>query len=148
MTEKIETDEEFERRVANMHSERYKDEVLPSVEDASRTFRQFLEARGAHKLDPMSPEALQLQMEYLQDLESNKHPLDVLRTIALNPFATPRDRISAAKTIMEYTMIKTPSKVEVAGLAGGPVRLDVSQLAKLSDSELNSLMQLLEKTGS
>lgn len=138
-------DDDFDKRFEGMDSEKYKDTPVRTFEDASVTFLQFLEAQGAKGLDPSSTDYLRLQMRYLQTLQDNNHPLDVLRNITLNPWVTPRERISAAKTLLEYTMVKVPSKFEVQG-AGGRVQIDPAQLAKLTDDEITTLVALLEKT--
>lgn len=133
---------------SDINSEDYKDETPPSFDDTSVTYLQFLEAHGAKNVDPLSPEGLALQAQYLKELAEDNHPLDVLRKISLNPFSSARDRISAASKIMEYTMIKAPSKVEVTGAGGGALKLDHSQLAALSNEELDTLMTLLNKANS
>lgn len=138
--------DDFDDRFKDFDSEKYKDAPPQTFEDASVTFHQYLEAHGAKALDPSSPDYLRLQMRYLTELQDNKHPLDVLRNISLNPWAAPRERISAAKTLLEYTMMKVPNKVEVQS-TGGSVKVDPRLLAKLSDEELNQLMTLLEKAG-
>ncbi len=124
---------------------KYKDAVLPSFEDANKTYLQFLEGRGAKHINPFSTEGQSIQAQYLAELNDDNHPLDVLRKIAVNPFASARDRISASKALLEYTMLKAPSKVEISGPDGQAIKIDQSQLAALSDSEIDLLMGLLAK---
>lgn len=130
---------------SDFDSSQYRDEPAPTWEDTSVSYLQFLEARGAKGVSPLSPEGQELQAQYLASLSNNDHPLDVLRKIALNPFSSPRDRISASKAIMEYTMIKAPSKVEITGAQGQALKIDQTQLQALSNSELDQLMILLGK---
>lgn len=126
---------------------KYRDAQLPlrSFDDTNKTFLQFLEANGGKGIDPFSPEGVRLQSMYLQELQDDNHPLDVLRKISVNPFASPRDRISASKAILEYTMAKAPSKLEVSGPEGGAIKIDQKKLAALNDSELDTLLTLLNK---
>jgi len=93
---------------------KHKDDVLPDFNDTNKTYLQFLEGRGAKNISPLSAEGQELQAKYLAELGDDQHPLDVLRKISLNPFAMPKDRISASKALLEYTMVKAPSKVEVS----------------------------------
>jgi hypothetical protein len=71
--------------------------------------------------------------------------MDVLRRIMVNPFCSPNERISAAKTVMEYSMRKVPSNVELTGKNGAPIKLDTSALSKLSLEELAQMEELLAK---
>ncbi len=135
--------------LSQIRSDEYVNDALPDeFIDPSLSYKQFLEARGGQGVDPLSPEGLALQAEYVKALEDNCHPLDVLRKIALNPFSAAKDRIAASKAIMEYTMVKTPNKVEVTGISGAPLKIDSAQLSALSNEELDQLMQLLEKANS
>lgn len=130
---------------SDINSEDFKDEAVPSFDDASVTYLQYLESKGGKGVDPMSAQGLALQAQYTLELADDTHPIDVLRKISINPFASPRDRISAAKAIMEYTMLKAPAKVELTGADGGAIKVDQSQLAALSNEELDQLMTLLSK---
>lgn len=123
----------------------YKDEPTPTWEDASLSYLEFLEANNGKGVDPLSTEGLALQARYLTALRDNCHPLDVLRKIALNPFAAPKDRISASKALLEYGAVKAPSRVEVTGLSGAALKIDASQLSALTDVELQKLQELLAK---
>lgn len=143
----IMTTDDFDKRFEGMDSTQYKDVPVSSFEDTSTAFMQYMSAQGAKSLDPNSTEYLRAQMKYLQEMQNNQHPLDVLRGITLNPWSNPRDRIAAAKAMLEYTMMKVPAKFEVQS-STSQVKLDPAQLSKLSDEELNTLMTLLEKTGS
>lgn len=135
--------------LSRVRSDGFEDDPLPDgFIDPSISYKQFLEAKGGKGVDPLSTEGLALQAEYLQALNDDCHPLDVLRKIALNPFSAPKDRIAASKAIMEYTMVKTPSKVEVSGVGGGALKIDGTQLAALSNEEIDQLMSLLEKANS
>ena len=124
---------------------KFKDTKLPNFEDTNRTYLQYMEAVGGKLVDPLSPDGVRLQAKYLMELDDNQHPLDILRRISVNPFAAPKDRITASKAILEYTMAKVPSKLEVSGPAGSAIKIDQSQLSALSCSELDTLLELLDK---
>lgn len=134
--------------VDKINSDAFKDESLPDFDDGAQSFVQFLEARGAKHLDTTTPEGQILQAQYLTSLENKDHPIDTLRRISVNPWAAPRDRISASRTLLEYTMIKMPSKVDFNNHnAAGSFKLDPAKLAALSQDEIEVLMGLLAKLG-
>lgn len=121
------------------------DKFIPEFEDPSTAYLQYVEAQGGKMISPLTPEGLELQAAYLLQLGTNNHPFDVLRKISLNPFASPRDRISASKTLLEYMSRKVPAGIEVAGANGQPIQLSPDVLKKLSGAELDQLAELLEK---
>lgn len=106
-------------------------------------FLAFVEAQGGVGLDPLSDEGVRLQAAYVKLV--GDHPLDVLKTLCKNPFVKPSDRISAAKTLLEYGARKVPAQLELSGRGGEPLRLDQSALGKLSAKELEQLENLLAK---
>lgn len=122
-------------------------EQLGSFEDENTSYLTFLEGRGAKAcgMNPTGPEALQVQAEYLHSLKDGHHPLDVLRKISLNVWCAPKDRIAASKALMEYTMAKMPSKVEVSGSEGKAIEIDHKSLKNLSTAELDQMIKLLDK---
>jgi hypothetical protein len=105
---------------------------------------RWLEARGnsVTQLDPLSDEGLRLQALYVQSF--SQHPLDVMRRIMENPFSEPRDRMSAAKSIMEYSLRK-PAQQLALDAKGVGLTIDASQLANLSTKDLDLLEKLLSK---
>ena len=109
-------------------------------------FLSYVEGLGRKTLDPLSKEALDIQAQYTLALP--QHPMDVLRRIMVNPFCSPNERISAAKTVMEYSMRKVPSNVELTGKDGGAIKLDAIALAKLTSEELDQMQDLLTKIAS
>ena len=121
--------------------------LVAGFEDTNTPYLRHLEARGAKSLgiNPTGPEALQTQAEYLHVLGEHQHPLDVLRRISLNPFCAPKDRIAASKALLEYTMAKMPSKLEVSGQGGEAIKVDNAALKNLSTQELDQLIALLDK---
>lgn len=123
---------------------------LGSFEDENTSYLTFLEGRGAKAcgMNPTGPEALQVQAEYLHSLGDQMHPVDVLRKISLNPWVSPRDRISASKTLLEYCMAKMPTKMEVSGGEGKAIEIDHKSLKNLSTSELDQMIKLLDKANS
>jgi hypothetical protein len=114
----------------------------PELQD-DLTFLSYIEGLGRKTIDPLSAEGLEIQAKYVLSLP--QHPMDVLRRIMVNPFCSPNERISAAKTVMEYSMRKVPSNVELTGKNGAPIKLDTSALSKLSLEELAQMEELLAK---
>jgi hypothetical protein len=108
-------------------------------------FLTFLEANGCDGLDPLSDEGLRVQANYIKLV--GDHPLDILKTLAKNPFVKPSDRISAAKALLEYGARKVPAQFEFSG-SGAVLSVDASQLSALSDKELATLEKLLAKAQS
>jgi hypothetical protein len=88
---------------------------------------------------------LQLQANYLKYLNHGQHPIDVARRISCNPWVSPRDRLAAAKVILEYSMRKIPTQMEVSGPGGQAIAIDNAALKNLSDAELVQLTNLLDK---
>ena len=76
---------------------------------------------------------------------SGKTPLEFLTAVYRHPLVQMRDRISAAKTVVEYTHKKMPSAVELSGTNGGSIKVTGAMLAGLSDAELGNLEALLMK---
>jgi hypothetical protein len=113
-----------------------------SVEDA--TLLRFIEGKGRRidLVDPLSDEGLRLQALYVQNF--SQHPLDVMRRIMENPFTDPKDRMSAAKTIMEYSLRK-PAQQLALDAKGVGLSIDASQLSNLSTKDLDLLEKLLSK---
>lgn len=107
------------------------------------SFLQFLEAQGAGKMvDPLSDDGLRLQAQYVRQL--SQHPLDVLRRISQNVFAQPKDRIAAAKALLEYSHRKPTQQLQVSADGLG-LKLDPAVLSGLSTKELDQLEKLLTK---
>jgi hypothetical protein len=77
-------------------------------------------------------------------VQSGQTPLEFLASVYRTPTFDPRDRINAAKAILEYSHRKVPSKLEVDGKVVN-AKLDIAQLKGLTDDELGTLIQLLEK---
>ena len=124
------------------------DQPLPSdYEDPNDQlgFYSYIEGLGRKDLDPLSPEALEIQAKYVRELP--QHPMDIIRRIMVNPFCSPNERISAAKTLMEYSMRKVPSAVDVSAKVNGPIQIDAAQLEALSAEDLDALQSILSKTG-
>jgi hypothetical protein len=107
-----------------------------------RDFLAFVEAKGYRNWDPLSKEGMELQAMYIQ--ECSVHPLDVLARISTNVYCTPTERISATKTLLEYSMRKVPSTVDVNQTTSA-LKIDASALSALSLEELETLQALLAK---
>lgn len=109
---------------------------------ADPQFLAFLEANGCEGLDPLSDEGLRVQANYVKLV--GDHPLDILKTLAKNPFVKPSDRINAAKTLLEYGARKIPAQFELTSKNTALV-IDPSQFSALSAKELETLEKLLGK---
>ena len=72
------------------------------------------------------------------------HPMDVMQRIMENPFSDPKDRMTAAKAIMEYSMRKPTQSLDLSA-KGAVLTIDPSQLAALTTKELEMLEKLLAK---
>ena len=107
-------------------------------------FLSYVEGLGYKQIDPLSKEAVTIQARYLEVFP--QHPMDVLRRIMENPFCSPGERISAAKTVMAYTMKAVPTGYELSGKDGAAIKLDTNALSALSTEELDQLQMLLAKT--
>ena len=108
-------------------------------------FLSYMEGLGRKHVDPLSKEGMDLQAQYIANLP--QHPLDILRRISTNMFCTPSERISASKTLLEYSLRKVPSTVDLNTKAEA-LRIDASALSALSAEELDTLQALLAKTNS
>ncbi len=116
--------------------------VEATNEGYDEKFLQFMEANAGLDMDLLSDEALKLQANFMA---RGTHPFDVLKRIVANPFCAPRDRISASKTLLEYSARKIPAQLEVTGKNGAAVKIDQKMLSALSDEELSLLDTLLSK---
>ena len=98
--------------------------------EVTPAFLQYLEANGAEEnLDPLSDEAVQYQAAYVKHVGS--HPMDILKSIVANPLIKPSDRIAAAKTLMEYSMRKIPTNVELSGPKGSALTIELTSAESL-----------------
>ena len=118
-----------------------------TFDDGCLSYLEHLEGRGAKamRMDPTGPDALQIQADYLKMLGANQHPFDVLRRISLNPWVSPRDRISASKALLEYTAAKMPTRIEQTNTEQKTIELDAKALKNLSTQELDQMIKLLDK---
>jgi hypothetical protein len=121
------------------------DEVIPNFEDANTTYLQFIEAQGGKGIDMLSAEGVALQAAYLKELGNQQHPFDIARRLSLNPFAAPQVRLNACKLLLEYMARKIPATMELSGPNGTPLSVNSDQLKKLTSTELDVLLSLLEK---
>jgi len=120
-------------------------ETAPLDTDAfDISFLQYLDGQRNSKdlIDPLSDDGLRLQALYVQTF--SQHPMDVLRRIMENFAADPKDRISAAKTLLEYSQRKPAQSLAVKAEGVG-LKLDASALSGLSSKELDTLEKLLNK---
>jgi len=74
-------------------------------------------------------------------------PLEFLAGIYKCPFQETRDRINAAKAILDYVHRKLPQRVEVEGTMRDTRKITADNLARLSDQELEAFTALLGKLG-
>ena len=119
--------------------------VLGEIDANNQQYLQFIEARGAKGISPLSQEGLEIQAEYLKTLGDNAHPFDVLRRISINPFAPLKDRIQASKTLLEYMLRKVPAAIELTGANGQALLVSQEALRNLSASDLDLLAGILER---
>lgn len=117
------------------------DDDLPDL-TTDPQFLAYLEANGVAGLDPLSDEGLRVQANYVKLV--GDHPLDILKTLAKNPFVKPSDRIAAARTLLEYGARKVPAQLDLTAV-GTALTVDASMLSALSDKELAMLEKLLSK---
>ena len=111
---------------------------------ADPQFLAFMEAQGCAGIDPLSDEGLRLQANYIRQI--GDHPLDVLKTLSKNPFVKPSDRISAARTLLEYGARKVPAQFDL-NTRGAALNIEASALSALTPKELELLEKLLAKVG-
>ena len=74
-------------------------------------------------------------------------PLEFLTHTFRNPWTDMRDRISAARSVLEYVHRKLPQRIEVGGEMTQTKKITAEGLGKLSDAELEIFTKLLEKLG-
>ena len=115
-----------------------------SADDFDISFLQYLDGQRNSKdfVDPLSDDGLRLQALYVQTF--SQHPMDVLRRIMENFAADPKDRISAAKVLLEYSQRKPAQSLAVKAEDLG-LKLDISALSGLDSKELDLLEKLLTK---
>lgn len=116
-------------------------EDIPSLETEA-LFLSFVEAQGAKHVDPLSNEALELQAKYISQV--GDHPLDVLKTLARNPFVKPSDRINAAKVLLEYGTRKPGTDINLSAPTA-TLSVDMTMFSGLSAKDLKALEELLSK---
>ena len=118
-----------------------------TFEDTNTSYLAYLEGRGAKKahMDPTGAKALEVQAEYLHELGDQQHPVDVLRRISLNPWVSPRDRIAASKTLLEYCMAMMPTRIDQVNTETKTIEIDAKALKNLSAQELDTMIKLLDK---
>lgn len=141
----------YHRRMARSRKVPIPD-ALPEVAEGDclspdeKSWIEFLEGKGygLDGLDPLSDDALRLQALYVH--EFSQHPLDVLRRIMQNPYSDPKDRMSAAKTILEYSARKPAAQLAI-NAKGAALVIDPAKFSALSAEELDLLEKLLSKAG-
>ena len=116
----------------------------PPLTTEDLNYLKFLDAHGGKVglIDPLSDEGLRLQALYVQHFST--HPTDVLRRIMENPYSDPKDRMSAAKTLLEYSQRK-PTTTLTTAITGSMLNLDPAKLQALSAKEQALLEVMLGK---
>lgn len=74
-------------------------------------------------------------------------PLEYLTHTYRNPWQETKDRIAAAKAVLDFVHKKLPQKIEVEGNVVETKKLKAENLSKLTDKELEVFTKLLEKMG-
>jgi hypothetical protein len=72
-------------------------------------------------------------------------PLEFLVMVYKNPWTDMKDRVNAAKSILDFVHRKLPQKIEVDGNMVETRKLSAENLGKLSDAELELFTKLLGK---
>jgi len=72
-------------------------------------------------------------------------PLEFLCMVYKNPWNDMKDRVNAAKSILDFVHRKIPQKIEVDGSMIETRKLSAENLGKLSDAELELFTKLLGK---
>lgn len=114
----------------------------PDFRAEELSYFQYIEAQGRKDVDPLSKEGVELQAAYVKSL--SQHPVDVMTRIMTNIFCTPTERMNAAKTLMEYSMRKVPSNIDVT-TDSGALKIHASALVGLTMEELDLLEKILAK---
>ncbi len=78
--------------------------------------------------------------------ETGETPLEFLTSVFRDPLNDMRDRLTAARSVMEYAHKKLASEINVSGGVGVKGSLDAKSLTKLSDEEVDTLLKILAKT--
>lgn len=100
--------------------------------------RQFTlaELKKMHELSSRTPEE-----EWLT--ASGQSPLEFLADTYRDPRFDVKDRIAAARSVLEYAHKKLPTDIAVSGQVNGI--LDPKKMSQLSDEEIDILVNLLAK---
>ena len=105
----------------------------------SERFLSYNELKALHKRVNTTPEE-----EWIAS--SGKTPLEFLSDVFRDPSNEIKDRISAAKYVLDYAHKKLPTESVVSGGLSLKNTLDTKTLMKLSDTDIESLMVILQKT--
>lgn len=114
-------------------------------ESANDPFAARAEELLAEGLEANSPSELLSTPEELWVKSQGWTPLEYLTHTFRNPWQETRDRISAAKAVLEYVHRKLPQRVEIEGNVVETKKLSTEGLSKLSDKELELFTKLIEK---
>lgn len=128
------------------------DFINSSPQDASRpykgptvsfeeAYKQMLEAWA----DGSVPDGVSVESEWAK--RSGLTPIEFLCDAYRNPYNPMKERINAAKAVMEYVHKKLATELKLKGDPSAPLSVAKLDVAKLSDAELTLLAALLEKVG-
>ena len=120
-----------------------KDQAAPTKDEAQAVADDMLKTYEDLAAGPSDiPDALD-DPDWVRS--TGKTPIEFLTAVYRHPLPLLRDRITAAKTVVEYTSRTMPSALELTGLNGGPLKVSSAMLSALSDAELADLEALLAK---
>lgn len=110
-------------------------------QEVEQLHQQLLEAWA----DGTVPEGTTAEAEVIK--RSGLTPIEFLCNAYRNPFNPMKERINAAKSVMEYVHKKIATELKVKGDPSAPLGVARLDVGKLSDDELVQLAALLEKVG-
>ena len=102
-------------------------------------FLSYTELKALHKRINMTPEE-----EWVTS--SGQTPLEFLSDVFRDPMNDIKERISAAKYVLDYAHKKVASESSINGSLTLKNSIDPQTLMKLSDADIDSLISILKKT--
>lgn len=109
------------------------------------SFEEHLRQMTEAWADGSVPENMSVEAEWAK--RSGLTPIEFLCDAYRNPFNPMKERINAAKSVMEYVHKKIAAELKVKGDASAPLMVAKMDVSRLSDEELVLLAGLLEKVG-
>lgn len=120
------------------------DEARP-YQGPSISFEEHVRQMSEAFADGSVPEGTSVEAEWAK--RSGLTPIEFLCDAYRNPFNPMKERINAAKSVMEYVHKKIAAELKLKGDPSAPLSVARLDVARLSDDELTLLAALLEKVG-